>query len=197
MHMNIPLHHYKYKGWQHIEGYLTRDEVDTIKQIGEQLRIRCSEYSDWKGIPCASKYSQTLYDMYTSEKMKQLSCQILGDVVYSFNDQIVIKLPGDTLTFEPHRDNQYGPNSDGSIHTVNLCCILDDITKENGGLDVKSQDDGQWVELYPKSGDIIAIQGNTFHRSGRNMTNASRGLYACVYTEQPIHLDGFYTKRIK
>jgi hypothetical protein len=195
--MIIPLHHYKQKGWQHIEGYLTEDEVNTVKQIGEQMRMNASKYSDWKGIPCASKFDKTLFSLYTSEKMKELSSKILGDIVYLFNDQIVIKLPNENFEFEAHRDNQYGPNSDGSIHTVNICWILDDFTMENGGLDVKNQDNSRWVKLYPKKGDVVAIQGNTYHRSGRNMTNKSRGLYACVYTEQPIHLDGFYTEQFK
>ena len=197
MPMLKSLDHYTLKGWQRIEGYLTADEVNIIKDIGEQMRIDCSKYSDWKGISCAGKYNDTLMSFYTSDKMGELSRRILGDHVYLFNDQIVIKLPGDTLVFEPHRDNQHGPNSDGSIHTVNLCCILDDFTVENGGLDIKNQDDGQWTSVLGKAGDVIAIQGNTFHRSFRNQTDRSRGLYACVYTEKPIHLDGFYTREFR
>jgi ectoine hydroxylase-related dioxygenase (phytanoyl-CoA dioxygenase family) len=127
--------------------------------------------------------------------MKNLAREILGDEVYLFNDQIVIKLPNDRLRFEPHKDNQYGPNSDGSIHTVNMSWILDDFTEENGTLEIQNQDDGEWVTIYPKKGDIVAIHGNTYHRSGKNKTIYSRGLYACVYTESPINLEGFYTQR--
>ena len=127
-------------------------------------------------------------------EMKYIANQILGDKVYLFNDQMVIKLPQDTLKFEPHYDNQFGPNSDGSIHTVNLSCILDDINVHNGGLEVQNQDDGRWVKLSPKKGDIVAIHGNTYHRSFKNNTNMSRGLYACVYADSPIHFKQFYTQ---
>ena len=110
---------------------------------------------------------------------------------------MVIKLPYDTMEFQPHYDNQFGPNSDGTIHTVNLSCILDDITTANGGLQVQNIDDGKWIKLYPNKGDIVAINGNTYHKSGRNMTNQSRGLYACVYSQLPIQLDGFYKEKLK
>jgi ectoine hydroxylase-related dioxygenase (phytanoyl-CoA dioxygenase family) len=73
--------------------------------------------------------------------------------------------------------------------------ILDDFTEENGTLEIQNQDDGEWVTIYPKKGDIVAIQGNTYHRSGKNRSIYSRGLYACVYTESPIYLEGFYTQR--
>lgn len=192
--MKLNVDHYKHKGWQIFPNALTDDEADTIKMIGEQMRIDVSKYSTWKGIPCAGKFDQTLFSMYTSSIMKFLATQLLGDTVYLFNDQIVIKLPGDSLEFEPHFDNQFGPNSDGTIHTVNMSCILDDITVHNGGLDVKNRDDGQWVKLSPKKGDIVAINGNTYHRSFRNNTERSRGLYACVYTEKPIQFNGYYTQ---
>lgn len=194
MPMKLPLTHYKQKGWQILPNVLSHDEADTIKRIGEDMRINVSQYSDWKGISCAGKFDQTLFSMYTSSKMKYIANQILGDKVYLFNDQMVIKLPQDTLKFEPHYDNQFGPNSDGSIHTVNLSCILDDINVHNGGLEVQNQDDGRWVKLSPKKGDIVAIHGNTYHRSFKNNTNMSRGLYACVYADSPIHFKQFYTQ---
>jgi len=195
--MGIMNRQYKTKGWTHLKDVLPYEVTDTVKRIGERMRIDVSKYSTWKGISCASKFDETLYSLYTSDTMLRLSQDILGDTVYLFNDQIVIKLPNDTLDFVAHYDNQYGPNSDGTIHTVNLCWILDDFTDANGGLDVKNQDDGEWVKLYPKRGDIVAINGNTYHRSGKNKTNESRGLYACVYTESPIHLDGFYTNKFE
>jgi ectoine hydroxylase-related dioxygenase (phytanoyl-CoA dioxygenase family) len=188
---------YNTRGWVQLTNILSEEEVHIVKTIGEQMRIDVSKYSTWKGISCASKFDETLYKMYTNNTMYKLSRDILGEVVYLFNDQVVIKLPNDTLDFVAHYDNQYGPNSDGTIHTVNICWILDDFTEDNGGLDVKNQDDGEWVKLYPKRGDVVAINGNTYHRSGTNRTNKSRGLYACVYSEQPIQLDGFYNNKFE
>ena len=194
MSMKLQLKRYRDKGWQVLPNALSIENANTIKRIGEDMRINVSQYSDWKGISCAGKFDQTLFSIYTNSTMKYIARQILGDKVYLFNDQMVIKLPHDTLRFDPHYDNQFGPNSDGSIHTVNLCCILDDINEDNGGLEVQNQDDGQWVKLSPNKGDIVAIHGNTYHRSFRNNTNASRGLYACVYADSPIHFKQFYTQ---
>lgn len=191
--MNI--NHYRQKGWVVIKDALNPHEVDMVKRIGEDMRLHAADYSTWSGISCAGNFNDRLFQSYTSDTMKELACEILGDEVYLFNDQIVIKLPNDRLRFEPHKDNQYGPNSDGSIHTVNMSWILDDFTEENGTLELQNQDDGEWVTIYPKKGDIVAIQGNTYHRSGKNRSIYSRGLYACVYTESPIHLEGFYTQR--
>ena len=191
--MNIT--HYRQKGWVVIKYALNPHEVDMVKRNGEDMRLHAADYSTSSGISCAGIFDDRLFRSYTSDTMKELAREILGDEVYLFNDQIVIKLPNDRLRFEPHKDNQYGPNSDGTIHTVNMSWILDDFTEENGTLELQNQDDGEWVTIYPKKGDIVAIQGNTYHRSGKNRSIYSRGLYACVYTESPIHLEGFYTQR--
>ena len=113
--MNI--NHYRQKGWVVIENALNLQEVDMVKRIGEDMRLHAADYSTWSGIYCAGNFDYRLFQSYTSPTMKNLAREILGDEVYLFNDQIVIKLPNDRLRFEPHKDNQYGPNSDGSIHT--------------------------------------------------------------------------------
>lgn len=198
MPMNFNTQHYRQKGWQVFPSILATEEVETVRHIGVSMRLNASKYSGWKGISCASKFDETLFMMYTNPLMKYLSTQLLGPKVHLFNDQIVVKLPNDNFTFPEHYDNQFGPNSKGFIHTVNLSWILDDINDSNGGLHVKNKDDGEWVKLNPKKGDIVAINGNTYHRSGENNTNMTRGLYACVYTEKPIHLEGpFYTEEFK
>jgi hypothetical protein len=79
-----------------------------------------------------------------------------------------------------------------SIHTVNLSVVLDDFTPWNGTLSLQNEDDGEWVTVYPKAGDIIAIRGSTLHKSTENISMSPRGLYACVYTESPMNMTGFY-----
>ena len=77
-------------------------------------------------------------------------------------------------------------NKDYKIETVNISVILDNFTDENGTLEILSQLTNNWVSVYPKKGDIVAIRGNTLHRSGENKSSESRGLFACVYTEKKI-----------
>ena len=109
---------------------------------------------------------------------------------YFFNDQIVVKQPHESFLFEEHRDNQYGPYpNDKTLVTINCMLILDDYTDENGAIKV----DGK--TLYPKTGDILLIEGNTLHSSNNNNTDNPRRAYICVYSDRPIGKDfqkGFY-----
>ena len=34
---------------------------------------------------------------------------LMRDKIYLFNDQVVVKLPNEEFSFEPHRDNQFKP----------------------------------------------------------------------------------------
>ena len=187
--------HYETKGWLHIPDLIDSDTIDTVRSIGVSLRENYSKYSSWKGISCAGQYNKTLLELYTSQIMMELSQEILGDEVYLFNDQMVMKMPDDNLEFPVHYDNQFGPNKNHGIHTINISWILDDITLENGSLEVKNLDNGNWSKPVLKTGDVLVIGGNTLHRSYRNKSDKSRGLYACVYADKPIILEGFYRER--
>ena len=184
---------YNRDGYVHLKNYLNGVlDLDKVASVGLGMRLHVSDYSNWNGISCAGKHSTILDDFYRSVTMTSLAKKFLGDDCYYFNDQIVYKLPRDiNFVFETHYDNQYGPNIDNKIHTVNFCVILDDFEVP---LEIKCGD--EWVSLYPNKGDIIAIRGDTYHRSAGNTSNKPRGLYACVYTKEPIHLDGFYTEKI-
>lgn len=182
------LTHYKEEGWVHIPQYLSEHWTMIVGAIGLEMRHKWHQYSSWKGISCAGRFDYRLTEMYTSMEMYVLSRFFLGNKVHFFNDQIVYKLKDEkNFVFESHYDNQYGPNSDNKIHTVNFCCILDDFDKP---LVVKGTTG--WVPLLPKRGDVIAIRGDTYHGSGCNTGGRTRGLYACVYSESPIHMKDFY-----
>ena len=183
---------YKQKGWKLFPSVFTNEEIEPIHDIGLILKEHANKYSEWKGISCAGRFYPQLFDLYTSQKMFDLSTQILGESVYHFNDQIVFKNPHENFYFQEHYDNQFGPNKDNLIHTCNFCVILDDMDKNNGTLEVKNYDDGQWNRLTLKRGDVVAIRGDTYHRSQINTSSEPRGLYACVYSESAVYLKDFY-----
>ena len=187
---------YDAKGWVHIPDIVSKELVRDLKLHSLDIRSKSSELSDWKGVPCAGKVNSFLREFYTSKLMYDVATSILGDTVYLFNDQVVCKYSNETdFVFEPHYDNFFGPNSDGKIHTVNCCVILDDFTEENGALSVRNKDDGEWITLYPTAGDIVAVNGNTYHKSGVNRSESHRCLYACVYADDVIYYDTYYTNR--
>lgn len=187
---------YQTSGWLHVENYIPTQDVIALREIClEAKNNHTAGPSEFKGIQCAAKLYPELWKYYTSEYMFDLANSLLNtDVPYIFNDQIVVKMPNEDFQFLSHYDNQYR-TSDG-IETVNCCLILDDFTKENGSLQILSKDTDTWQKIFPKAGDVIAINGNTVHKSGRNLSNRPRCLYACVYAEKPIYFDEFYSEKL-
>ena len=156
----------------------------------------------WQGLDMASQCPLTteqqnkkLFEVYTSQWMYDLVSQHIPKP-YLFNDQIVVKLPGEQFNFSPHRDNQFGPlPDDANLVTQNFTLVLDDFTQENGALQV--WENNQWHTLLPKAGDIIMIEGNTIHKSAANNSDKPRRVYICHYTDRPIgesFQKGFYNQ---
>ncbi len=188
------IQHYQLKGWVVIPNMFSKEDLDIMSDWGYNMRVEWDKHSTWKGVPCAGKFSEPLTEIYTSVIMKDLATQILG-TPHLFNDQMVYKLPNDKMEFVPHYDNQYSTqNKSNHIHTVNLSIAIDDFTRDNGALFIKSQDTGEWETVLPKAGDVVAINGSTVHASHENRSNAPRGLYACVYTAEPMKMDGYYSQ---
>ena len=183
---------YEVNGWEIFEGVVDWETQVRLRAECIRLRENWQKYSDWKGISCASRYSYDLRQFYKSY-LVPLAQSVLGtENIYYFNDQAVVKKPFDNMIFAPHYDNFFGPNADGKIHTVNLLVCLDDVTAKNGGLWLQNRESAEWVSVHPKAGDVVAINGNTYHRSEENRSLEERAMYACVYTEKPLELEGFY-----
>ena len=159
----------------------------------------------WQGADMASKFplssdeeNDKLYEFYTSKFMYDIVINYIPKP-FLFNDQIVVKLPNEDFVFEPHRDNQFGPKPDDKdLLTINFMLVLDDINEENGGFHVKDRLTNNWVSLEPKIGDIVLVEGNTYHKSYKNLSDKVRRVYICVYTNESIgkgFSNGFYHER--
>lgn len=197
---------YKEHGWVLIPNVIPKEYIKIAKEKGIPL-VKWSQENIYKpaiaGPPflnkhvgCAGAYEGKLMELYTSKFSYDLVTSILEtEDIFLFNDQMVYKFPGDDFEFAAHADNQFGAeNKSGKIHTVNMSWVLDDMTDENGTLELKSLKTNEWTKVYPKEGDIIAINGNCVHRSGTNKSDKPRGLYACVYSEAQINLGNYYTE---
>lgn len=192
-----------------IENIVPNDIVEYLQEYTLEVKRRIKPFEGkpksngsgtfWKGLDMASscelssdEENQKLYDIYTSKFMYDIITPYIP-TPYLFNDQIVVKEPYEEFAFEPHRDNQYGPfPNDKDLLTINCMLVLDDFTEENGAISVL---DDEWITLYPKKGDILMIEGNTFHSSKINLSNHPRRAYLCVYSNKSIGKDfqqGFY-----
>ena len=174
---------------------LARSEAYRLKELLLDIMDQPAEWGQpqhWLGLEMASKYSNELYALYTSSLMYDIAHRYLGDNPYLYNDQVVVKKPLEDFAFEPHYDNQY--NNPRNIQTMNALWILDDQNKYNGNLWVKDKLYKIWMPLYPKAGDIVLLDGNTYHASGDNITDMPRGAYACVYSSENMEDERYYTE---
>jgi len=204
-------------GYELLENVISKDDIEYLQEYTLLVKRRVipkigSSRSEgggiyWRGIDMASKFSMSsqeenkrLYDFYTSNFMYDIARNHIKNP-YLFNDQIVVKLPNERFWFEPHFDNQYGPEpNDKELVTINCMLILDDFTQENGAISLKSTISNTWRTIYPKTGDMLLIDGNTMHSSKRNKTDKVRRAYICVYANKPIgegFKEGYYYKKFK
>lgn len=196
--------HLDIKGWVTIPGIVPDHHVELLRDRGIRLREWVEsmkglsanhgpfQYCDLPIVPCAATIDGSLWEVYRSDYMWDVANTLLGTNPYIFNDQMVYKLPNDRMEFGWHTDNQFGNANQIGARTINCSIIIDDFTPDNGALTVRNADNNKIVDLYPKSGDIIAIDGNCEHSSGKNNTNQPRGLYACVYSDKALHFEQYY-----
>ena len=186
--------------WEHRKNIMNKRDVSQMREIslrakdvivsnnGKEKPLGSLKY--WKGLDMASEDSNmSLFDkdylkmVSTSEIYSRIAFEFLDDV-YLFNDQLVTKMPKEDFDFEPHQDGAFniGPEFDN----LTIMIILDDFTKENGTIESYDKD---WKTLYPKSGDIIILNGTTLHRSSKNKSELPRSTYILHYT------NGYYNPR--
>ena len=192
---------YKEQGFIHLKNVIDKELLEYTRDLAIKMKYKYissvgkpREWGTgvfWAGYEMASKLDSNLFSSYTSKIMYDLSSTFLEtEEPYLFNDQVVVKLPGEGFAFEPHYDNQYGPNptaaANGDYRTVNISWILNDMPTETGPLICLNSKTGKYEEIIAQAGDIVAIEGNTLHGSNQNVSSNIRGLYACVYSTDPI-----------
>ena len=195
------LQQFKEQGFIHLKNVIDNELLEHTRDLAIQMKYKYissigqpREWGTgvfWAGFEMASKLDPRLFSSYTSPIMYELSSILLETKEpYLFNDQVVVKLPGEGFTFEEHYDNQYGPDPQAAANkeykTVNISWILNDMPTETGPLICKNLKTGIYEEIIAKAGDVVAIEGNTLHGSNQNISSNIRGLYACVYSTHPI-----------
>ena len=173
---------------------------DKVSELGKPREHGTGTY--WRGIEMASKINEDLLFSYIHPFMQQIVPVFLNTKeIYLFNDQVVVKLPNEEFSFPEHFDNQYGPDPDGALNgdfqTINFMWALTNVPKESGALEIKNKETSNWDLVEAEAGDIIAIDGNTYHRSGHNQTDKIRAMYACVYSTKQMNFEGFHNRRWK
>jgi ectoine hydroxylase-related dioxygenase (phytanoyl-CoA dioxygenase family) len=144
----------------------------------------------------------------SSDLMVQIAQAALGDTVYIFNEQYVVKAAEHGMPFSWHQDSGFI----GYPHRPYLTCwiALDDVTEANGTIyllpysragtrdvvkhtrDENSNDligylgDDPGDPLIVPAGSVACFSSTLFHRSGPNATDRVRRVYVAQYSAEPI-----------
>jgi ectoine hydroxylase-related dioxygenase (phytanoyl-CoA dioxygenase family) len=143
-----------------------------------------------------------------SDLMAEIAHAVLGDTVYLFNEQYVVKAAERGMRFAWHQDSGFI----GYEHPPYLTCwiALDDVTEANGTVYllpysragtrdvVEHVHDEQTNDMVgysgPDPGDpvvvpagsVVAFSSTALHRSGPNTTDRMRRVYVAQYSPAPI-----------
>jgi ectoine hydroxylase-related dioxygenase (phytanoyl-CoA dioxygenase family) len=143
-----------------------------------------------------------------SNLMAQIAKATLGEHVYLFNEQYVVKAAERGMKFGWHQDSGFI----GYAHQTYLTCwiALDDVTEANGTVyllpysragtrdvvehvrDEETNDligyfgDDPGEPVIVPAGSIACFSSTLFHRSGPNTTDRIRRIYLAQYSAEPI-----------
>jgi ectoine hydroxylase-related dioxygenase (phytanoyl-CoA dioxygenase family) len=152
--------------------------------------------------------SAALRRFLTSDFMVELARTALGETVYLFNEQFVVKAADRGLQFSWHQDSGFIRYP----HDPYLTCWipLDDVDAENGTVwllpysragtrmavehvaDPETNDLVGYVGEDPgdplilPAGSVACFSSTVFHRSGPNSTGRMRRAFVAQYSAQPI-----------
>ncbi|MEM7125826.1 MAG: phytanoyl-CoA dioxygenase family protein [Chloroflexota bacterium] len=159
-----------------------------------------------------SEKSEKITKFLFSDIMAEVTSSLLGEDVYLFHEQYVVKAAEVGMKFSWHQDSGYVNYNNGAPHKPYLSCWipLDDVTIDNGTVYILPFDRAGTKEIIPhleeegsndkvgyfgddpgepvevKAGSIVAFTSVTLHRSGPNTTDKMRRVYLAQYSSEPI-----------
>jgi len=172
-------------------------EVDEINHKGKRYFIAL-RYKD----------SETMQDLIFGKEMEEITRKVLGEDVFLFLEQYVVKAADKGMTFSWHQDSGYLDFEHKPY--LSIWCPLDDVTEENGTVyllpykdaGVKNRidhvlqegtndkvgyfGDNPGIPAVLNAGDVALFSSTCFHRSGSNTTNKSRRVLLIQYSAEPI-----------
>jgi ectoine hydroxylase-related dioxygenase (phytanoyl-CoA dioxygenase family) len=180
------------------DAEMTRLGVDTLDLCHRGRRYFLHAYAT----------SAPVREFLSSDLMVDTARAVLGDDVYLFNEQYVIKNAERGMAFSWHQDSGFIPYP----HRPYLTCWipLDDVDESNGTVRVlpypragtrgvvehrrdpetndmigyAGDDPGETVTAA--AGSIVAFSSTLLHRTGANTSDRPRRVYIAQYTAEPV-----------
>jgi len=190
-------------------------QMDAAGEATQGLSHRGKRYF----ISNSYRLSSRMWRFVFSPLMAEIARSVLGDRVYLFHEQWVIKGAEQGMKFAWHQDSGYVKRGDpDTAHPPYLTCWcnLDDVSEQNGTVFLlphsrgNSRDtihphqheegtndlvgytgDDPGIAIEVPAGSVVAFTSYNFHRSGANTSEAMRRVYLPQYSGAPIvHSDG-------
>lgn len=157
---------------------------------------------------------QELWKFLFGPLMRSITTAFLGDDVFLFLEQWVVKGPQQGMKFAWHQDSGYVEHVDpGNSHKpyITCWCALDDVNHANGTISVLPHDvantrnrvlnheresgtndligyagSEEGVEISAPAGTIAVFSSTSLHRSSANTTDRWRRAYLAQYSAEPV-----------
>jgi ectoine hydroxylase-related dioxygenase (phytanoyl-CoA dioxygenase family) len=209
------------EGWFVLEGALPPATLETLRRECRSLVAERDAQMTRLGVDTldlchrgrryflhAFATSPTVRQFLLSDLMTDVAQAALGDDVYLFNEQYVIKAADQGMAFGWHQDSGFIPYP----HAPYLTCWipLDDVGESNGTVHVlpypragtrdvvehrrdhesndligyTGPDPGE--PLTVPAGSIVAFSSTLLHRTGANTSDRPRRVYIAQYTAEPL-----------
>lgn len=215
---------YRDEGFFVIEEVLPADDLDALRGECQRFIDERDREMDRLGVDTldldhrGSRYfvhaygkSRPVEGFLSSRLMVEIAQAALGDTVYLFNEQYVVKAAERGMKFGWHQDSGFIEFA----HPPYLTCwiALDDVTEANGTVyllpysragtrdvvehvrDDETNDlvgyfgDDPGDPVIVPAGSIACFSSTLFHRSGPNTTDRVRRVYLAQYSTEPILSD--------
>jgi ectoine hydroxylase-related dioxygenase (phytanoyl-CoA dioxygenase family) len=209
------------EGFFVLEGGVSEDDLEALRGECERLIDERDREMDQLGVDTidldhrGSRYfvhayrkSEKVEGFLRSDLMREVATAALGETVYLFNEQYVVKAAERGMKFGWHQDSGFIPYA----HRPYLTCWipLDDVDEANGTVyllpftrartrdvveHVRDEDTNDLVGYFGEDpGDPVIVSAGTiacfsstlFHRSGANTTDRMRRVYLAQYSAEPI-----------
>ena len=209
------------EGFFVLEGAVPEDDLEALRGECQRLIDERDREMDQLGVDAidldhrGSRYfvhayrkSQEVEGFLRSDLMRKVATAALGETVYLFNEQYVVKAAERGMKFGWHQDSGFIPYA----HRPYLTCWipLDDVDEANGTVyllpftragtrdvveHVRDEDTNDLVGYFGEDpGDPVTVSAGTiacfsstlFHRSGANTTDRMRRVYLAQYSAEPI-----------
>jgi ectoine hydroxylase-related dioxygenase (phytanoyl-CoA dioxygenase family) len=209
------------EGFFVLEGAVPEDDLEALRGECQRLIDERDREMDLLGVDTidldhrGSRYfvhayrkSQEVEGFLRSDLMRKVATGALGETVYLFNEQYVVKAAERGMKFGWHQDSGFIPYA----HRPYLTCWipLDDVDEANGTVyllpftragtrdvveHVRDEDTNDLVGYFGEDpGDPVTVSAGTiacfsstiFPRSGANTTDRMRRVYLAQYSAEPI-----------